>query len=99
MEEVRDILGHLFKLNISKPKSASKHHPWRGLDLGKLSSFPATPAGLQALRDCIMETADKISREAGKGGWLRVTPHFSCQTASKSDPPSASNFDPLRACL
>ena len=22
-----------------------------------------------------------------------------CQTASKSDPPSASNFDPLRACL
>lgn len=77
MEEVRDILGHLFKLNISKPKSASKHHPWRGLDLGKLSSFPATPAGLQALRDCIMETADKISREAGKGGWLRVTPHFS----------------------
>jgi hypothetical protein len=22
-----------------------------------------------------------------------------CQTASKNDPPSASNFDPLRACL
>ena len=22
-----------------------------------------------------------------------------CQTASKTDPPSASNFDPLRACL
>jgi hypothetical protein len=24
---------------------------------------------------------------------------LACQTASKSDPPSASNFDPLRACL
>lgn len=77
MEEIKDILGHLFKLKISKPKAASKYDPWRGLDLGKLSSFPATPAGLQALREYIRETADKICREAGKGGWFRVTPHFS----------------------
>lgn len=77
MEEMRSIFGHLFKLIIYKPESASKHHPWRGLDLGKLSSFPATPAGLQAIRDFIEETAVRISRDAYKGGWLRVTPHFS----------------------
>jgi hypothetical protein len=77
MEEMQGILGHLFKLKISKPKSASKYHPWYGFDLGKFSAFPATPAGLQALRDYIMETADKIGRDAFKGGWLRVTPHFS----------------------
>jgi len=81
MEETKDILGHLFKMKIYKPKSASKHHSWRGLDLGKLSSFPATPAGLQALRDFIGETADRIDRDADQGykvggGWLKVKPHF-----------------------
>lgn len=82
MEETKDILGHLFKLKISKPRSASKYDSWRGLDLDKLSSFPATPAGLQALRDFIVETADKIDRDADQGykvggGWLKVKPHFS----------------------
>ena len=34
-----------------------------------------------------------------KNAFTDGSDYADCQTASKSDPPSASNFDPLRACL
>ena len=66
---------------------------WLRKSRSALVDVPALPPAIVPLSFTLAPKAPPIGLLVGNRYAL------DCQTASNNDPPSASNFDPLRACL